>query len=151
MGAQRAGEVQKHMERVGSAEGITFNFRGRTANSRLSHVLMHAAGLKSSEVQCNVAEQLFRAYFEESRNIADIEVLRDVADTAGLQRKELEQYFEAAKEEASEVDDEAQAVRDSGIKGVPHIVFEGGPHFDGATDVQDIFEALINLKSQPQA
>jgi len=147
MGAKRAGEVQKHMESVGNAEGIIFNFRGRTGNSRMSHLLMHVAGLKSSEVQCTVAEELFKAHFEEARDIADLEVLGDVADRAGLGRTEMERYFESTKEGISEIDEEARRIRDSGIKGVPHIIFEDGPHFDGAVDVQDVFEALVSIKT----
>jgi len=145
LGATRAQEVQQHLQRVGSSEGINFKFRGRTGNSRNSHRLMHFASLSGSDVQCRTAEQIFRAYFEEEKDITNQEMLLEAGVQAGLDGDQVNRYLEAAMG-GNEVDAEVQKIKDDGVKGVPHFTVNGKQQFDGAVDAVEFFEAFIDIK-----
>jgi predicted DsbA family dithiol-disulfide isomerase len=133
------------MQRVGSGEGITFDFNGRTGNSKMSHRLMCLAGSTSSEVQTKLAEELFRGHFEERKDIADEEVLLDAAVQAGLDKEIARGFLESAQVQ-DKVEEEVESVRETGVRGVPHIILDEKHHFDGAVDVGDLFEAFVNIK-----
>lgn len=145
MGIKRAEDVQKHMERVGSAEGIRFDYGARTGNSRLAHLLLHYAGAKSWETQTYVAEELFRGHFEERKEIADMEFLLDVAGRAGLGKEEVRRDLEQGRGKA-EVDEEEKKVRETCLKGVPQFLIDGEKRFEGAEDVGEFFEAFVRIK-----
>lgn len=145
MGAKRAEEAQNHMQRVGTGEGITFDFNGRTGNSKMSQRLMYLAGSTSPEAQTKLAEELFRGHFEERKDIADEKMLLEAAVQVGLDKESAKSFLES-EQVAEKVDEEAAGVKESGIRGVPHIIFDEGHHFDGAVDVGDLFEALLNIK-----
>lgn len=69
-------------------------------------------------------ESLFKAYFTECRNIADLKVLADVAENAGLERKEIEEYLESGKD-YDRVLSEATGWSRKGVNGVPFFLFVG--------------------------
>jgi predicted DsbA family dithiol-disulfide isomerase len=96
LGATRAQKVQQHLQRVGSSEGISFKFGGRTGNSRNSHSLMHFATSSGSDVQCRLVELLFQAYFEEEKDITNREMLLETNVRAGLDSDDVNRYLESA-------------------------------------------------------
>src|SRR5215469_12727097 len=145
LGTARAQNVQQHLQRVGSSDGISFKFGGRTGNSRNSHGLMHFAALRGSDVQCWLAELLFRAYFEEEKDIANQEMLLEAGVRAGLDSNEVNRCLETAIG-GNEVDAEVLKIKEDGVKGVPHFTVNGKRHFDGAVDATEFFEAFIDIK-----
>ena len=148
MGQERAEKARKHMQSLGTAEGISFDFGGKTGNSRLSHQLMHLAKSKGLETQNTVAQELFRLHFEEQRDIADIQTLVEAGVIAGLENHEILEYLEK-KQGAEEVDREAAESKRSVKSGVPQFVFEGGKYsVDGAGDAMDFFELIVTIKGE---
>ena len=80
-GAVRAyAPVVEHAEKAGL--NIQFEAMKRTPNTLDAHRLIHWAGIEGKQNQ--VVDALFRAYFEEGRDIGNHEVLADVADGAGM-------------------------------------------------------------------
>jgi predicted DsbA family dithiol-disulfide isomerase len=146
LGATRAQKVQQHLQRVGFSEGINFKFSGRTGNSRNSHRLMHFAARSGSDVQCRLAELLFRAYFEEEKDITNQEMLLEVGVQAGLDGGEVNRYLETSAG-GNDVDAEAIKAKEDGVKGVPHFAVNG-KHFDGAVDAIEFFEAFVDISSR---
>ena len=97
------------------AEGLVFNQRTHTYNSRLAQEL--ARGFD----QENLRDALYRAYFQDARNIGDLEVLVNIAASCGIpadvaRRALLDRTFKDA------VDTDWERARRYGITGVPTFV-----------------------------
>src|SRR5918912_1723311 len=87
-GAERAAALDANIEAIGAEEGIRFAFdrQSRTPNTRRAHMLIaHASGQERGGA---VVDALFRAYFEEGRDIGDAAVLLNVAEGARLDRED---------------------------------------------------------------
>ena len=85
-GAGRTEAIFARLAAVGEGDGIKFSFGGNSGSTRDSHRLLWYAGQKEGSqsqsgsglvggLQTRVAEQLFRAYFEDEKNITDLKVL----------------------------------------------------------------------------
>jgi predicted DsbA family dithiol-disulfide isomerase len=144
LGAKGTTDAQQYLQRVGAGESINFKFGGPIGNSRPSHLLLHLAKSKSAEIQTRVAEQLFRAHFEDEKDITATEVLVEAGVEAGLERNEIVAWLEG--NQLTAVEEEEREVKGRGIKGVPQFVIAGKKRFEGASDVMDLFEAFIEYK-----
>jgi predicted DsbA family dithiol-disulfide isomerase len=148
MGPERTASSLKHLNSIGSAEGITFNWNGKTGKTKQSHQLLNLARTKSSELQCKVAEELFRLHFEEQRDITDLQSLIDAGELAGLDSPEILSWLENGNV-GDLVDKEAQEARDNGISSVPQFSLQGGKYpLDGAQDAMDFFEVFMKIKEE---
>lgn len=76
---------------------------------------------------------LFRAYFEEERNIGDTDVVCDVAEGIGLDTDELRRAL-YERRYAAEVERQLAWVRSAGITGVPTAIFNEKFAIVGAQD-----------------
>ena len=76
---------------------------------------------------------LFRAYFEEQRDIGDAEVLCDVARGAGGDDQQLRQAL-ADGTYAARIDEITEAARADEILSTPTFIYEGGFRLTGAQD-----------------
>lgn len=65
------------LEKVGQANGIQFNNERRVHNTIKSHRLVRLADAQDKGNE--MIEQLFHGYFEEGKNIADVDVLVELA------------------------------------------------------------------------
>jgi predicted DsbA family dithiol-disulfide isomerase len=95
------------------AEGLQFNQRTHTYNSRLAQELARAFD--------NLRDPLYKAYFEDARNIGDIDVLVDVAQSAGIAAEDARRVVTERTHRAA-VDSDWQEARRGGITGVPTFV-----------------------------
>ncbi|MCA9158980.1 MAG: DsbA family oxidoreductase [Planctomycetales bacterium] len=87
---ERSLELDAKVIAVGESEGILFAFdkTEKTPNTVDAHRLIWLAG--QNDCQDAVVEALFRAYFNEGREIGDQQTLIDVAAVAGLDRQASE-------------------------------------------------------------
>ena len=102
-----------NLKRLMDAEGLEFNARTYTYNSRLAQEL--AKGFDA------VRDALYRAYFEQAKNIGDIEVLAGVAESAGISPDEARQALHDRTFRQA-VDLDWEKARRYGITGVPSFV-----------------------------
>lgn len=91
----------------------------RTPNTLDAHRLIHWAGIEGRQTPVTIA--LFRAYFQDGKDIGDVDVLADIAAGAGLDRAMIAQLL------AGDADVENTRARDaharaSGVTGVPTFV-----------------------------
>lgn len=118
----------KKLAGVAAREGLPFGMRTMTYNSRRAQELAKFAEQQGRGEQYN--EAVFRAYFANGRNIADIAVLGDVAEHAGLERGQAREMVEGGRFSA-EVDADWQHSRGVGITAVPTFI-AGGSGLVGA-------------------
>jgi predicted DsbA family dithiol-disulfide isomerase len=126
---------------VGESVGIAFAFDKirRTPNTLDAHRLMWLAG--SLDRQDALAEALFSAYFLEGQNVADHDVLADLAVTAGIPRERAASLLSGREGEQDVRTDEDWAWR-SGIQGVPHFLIDGAAAVSGAQSPEVLAAAI---------
>jgi len=108
--------AQAHLKTLLAAEGLQFNSRTHTYNSRLAQELAKAFD--------SLRDPLYKAYFEDSRNIGDIGVLVDVAVKNGIPADRARNVLENRTHRNS-VDADWQLARNYGITGVPSFIAGG--------------------------
>ncbi len=104
-----------------AAEGLPLNLEAitRTPNTLDAHRLIHWAALEG--VQPFVVDRLFKAYFEEGRDIGAAGVLTDIGAEAGLER-DLVARLLASDADRAEILARDQDARDKGCTSVPTFV-----------------------------
>ena len=143
-GAEKVEQILAHTQQTAQAEGLPMDFgRGQVrASTRDAHRLMLLAAHEG--VADAVGEALFRAHFTEGRNIADHEVLADVAASAGLARQDVLDFL-ASDAGKQELEAEIAQAQNLGIRAVPTFVFDGQLAVQGAQPPElfaEVFEKL---------
>jgi predicted DsbA family dithiol-disulfide isomerase len=116
----------------------------RQRRTTLAHTLTRAASDKGT--QHALAESLFAAHFMESRNIADPEVLMDVAKRHGFTEAEVRSIV-ADDEAKGRTEAEAAHAAASGIGGVPYFVFNQRLALSGAQPENLFMQAIQQAMS----
>jgi predicted DsbA family dithiol-disulfide isomerase len=99
--------------------GLELNLPSRISNSRLALQIAEFAKEKGKFKEYH--EAVFRAYWQEAKDIGHREQLFSLAAQAGLDLEELESYLESGKA-AGKLNQHLEAVREYGISGVPTFV-----------------------------
>ena len=132
--------MMENLERMGKAEGIVFSERTFTTNSHKALLLAEAAKEEGPVVFEALNEGLFRAYFTEGRNIGDPQVLRVVAQAAGVPAERVEQAWSETTYEERLARDHAEAA-EIGITGIPLFIVDDRWILEGAVPVEMLREA----------
>ncbi|HEX8164262.1 MAG TPA: DsbA family oxidoreductase [Beijerinckiaceae bacterium] len=149
-GAERAAALDANIRAVGAEEGIRFAFdrQSRTPNTRAAHMLIaHASGQGRGGA---VVDALFRAYFEEGRDIGDEAVLLAVAEEAGLPRDEAQAALRDQEVRRMVVQAEGRA-GELGISGVPFFIVDQAFAVSGAQPAEAWVEALQQIAARRPA
>lgn len=129
----------ERVKNAGRNVGVEFDFeRGIRAPSLDAHRLIWLA---PPQAKTAVVEGLQRAYFNEGKNVADLEVLADIAAAAGMDRAETVQrlHSEEGVAETQAGIDHAHAL---GVSGVPFFVFDNRYALSGAQPPATILAAM---------
>jgi predicted DsbA family dithiol-disulfide isomerase len=158
-GAERMSAIFSRLAAAGEGDGIHFSFGGNTGSTRDSHRLLWYAGQQEAQaekkeeegviggVQSRVAEQLFRAYFEEEKNITDLRVLVEAAVGAGLDGEAVKKMLNEDVG-GEEVDLEAKTAARRLVSGVPYISVQGKYHVEGADEPEAFLEIFEKVKRE---
>jgi predicted DsbA family dithiol-disulfide isomerase len=149
-GPERARTMFQHVANAGAADGIEFNFDRVAAapNTRDAHRLILLA--QEAGIGREMAEAMFRAYFNEGRDVGKTGVLADVAAGVGLDRDRVARFL--AGDQLSRVVDESQAEAGAlGVNGVPFFVLEGKYAFSGAQPVETFVAVLDRVRTMDAA
>ena len=135
--------------RAGEAVDLTFNFEAieKAPNTMLSHQLIAFTPDAEREV---MIEAIYRAYFEEGRDIGDLETLVAIAAAQGMDEQDVRQQLAAGAGREDVVDAVARAQR-LGISGVPFFVVDGRYAFSGAQPPHLIRELLERVLAETGA
>ena len=108
----------KQIEEIGNSLGFEFNFSKteRIPNTFNAHRLLWKS--KQEELQTELSEALFKAYFTDGRDVGSIEVLSDIAHEVGMQKEEIKNFLNS-KEGGQETADEEMNFIEKSIGAVP--------------------------------
>lgn len=142
-GPERATEILDHVTSVAAQDNITFNMDiAVRANTFLAHrLLSYALRQFGAVVQIPLKERIMDAYFTDGKNIGDIDVLADCAESAGIDRLEAHTFL-SGDEFVDEVRSEIAEAAEYGVTAVPTFVINGQWSVPGAQDVE-MFERII--------
>ncbi len=111
-----------HLKQVAAELGLPWGMRTRTYNSRRAQELGKWAEALGRGDEFHMA--VFRTYFADGRNIADISVLKEITGTIGLDGRMAEQALVDRAFKAA-VDRDWEYSRASGITAVPTFKVDG--------------------------
>jgi predicted DsbA family dithiol-disulfide isomerase len=114
--------MHERLAELMAQEGLTYGERSHTYNSRLAQELaLWGDGLGATD---RLHDALFRAYFVEGLNLAEVEVLVEAARSSGLDPSEARAVVEERRL-SDGVDAHWRTARRLGVTGVPTFVASG--------------------------
>jgi predicted DsbA family dithiol-disulfide isomerase len=132
---ERSRSLDARVAAEGEGEGIAFAFERmqRTPNTTAAHQLIDLAQKQGKGTP--VVDALFKAYFEDARDIGDAAVLADIASRAGVSG--WPQQADSKQVEALEED-----VRNLGISAVPTFIVNRKLGVSGAHPPEALAQAI---------
>jgi predicted DsbA family dithiol-disulfide isomerase len=149
-GAERGAELDAQMRERGEDEGVTFAFdrMTRTPNTRRAHALIAKAG--EMGLANAMAEELFRAYFEEGADVGDTATLVSAATGVGMDEATARAILddEAIHREVAAL--EARAAQ-MGVSGVPFFIIDEKFAVSGAQPAESWKQVLLDIANGTEA
>lgn len=141
----RLAAAHQRLVELGRAAGIHYRFDAirRVPNTRAAHALIALAGGR----QDTVVDGLFRAYFEEARDVGDVDELVEIGAAAGLERAALRAPLATGAGSVAVAAAERDAER-LGIGGVPFFVLGGRWAVSGAQEPATLVAALDRVAAE---
>jgi len=158
--AEEGAAVRSQMKDIAEGAGVSLTYEGEGGappamiwNTRDAHKLLGwALEQAGPKVQTELKLALFRAHFNQRRNVSDAQVLLDIAASVGLHREAAKAALEDTDLEARVVAEERQAW-DLNISGVPAMIVNGKFMIPGAQAPETYVNALrrVAMKSREAA
>ena len=143
-GAERVVTMIPQMMATARQDGIELSYGGKVGSTLLSHRLLRYTQRVQPSLTNQLADALFKAYFEEEKDIADVSTLAQVAGGVGLDEKEVTAFLQGKEEEAAVQNEVINAYR-KGIEGVPHFVFDGQYEVSGGEKPETFLQVFERL------
>lgn len=137
---QQLQQLFDYTQRVGEIAGVKLNFDkiSLAVNTTLSHRLI---ALAPDDIKSNVVEAIYKAYFEEGLNIADVDVLVAIGKAAGMNYTKLQNQLNSDAG-LDAVVAESTFARLNGITSVPFFVIDNKIRVDGSHSVEVFLQAF---------
>ncbi|MEQ9693307.1 DsbA family oxidoreductase [Shimia sp. SDUM112013] len=148
-GKENAIKVYAEIDKHAQADGLMLDFGAiqTTPNTIDAHRLIHWAGIEGK--QDAVVDALFKAYFEEGRDIGDHEVLCDIADGAGLDAAVIGKLLKSDAD-ADMIRQRDAHSREMGVNSVPTFIV-GNQHAVPGAQPADLWVKVIEELKEQQA
>ena len=155
--AEEGARIRGQMKAIAESAGVSLSWEGEGEappammwNTRDAHKLLtFALEQAGPAAQTALKLALFRAHFNERRNLGDRAVLLDIAAAAGLHREAARAALDDPDLEARVVSEEQQAW-DFNISGVPAMIVEGKFLIPGAQGPEVYVNALRRVAEKTQ-
>ncbi|WP_425090297.1 DsbA family oxidoreductase [Tropicimonas sp. S265A] len=148
----QSGAAQAYAPIVERAEqlklGIDFAAIERTPNTLDAHRLIHWAGLEGR--QTAMVSRLFKAYFNEGRDIGHAAVLSRLAGEIGMDREMVDRLL-ASPSDRNDIRARDQNARDKGVTGVPCFIIANQHALSGAQGTDLWLQVIDELAEQIEA
>ena len=141
---ERTEQILAQTQATGRGEGLPFDFdRGQVrVNTLKAHRLIWLAGREGDAGA--VGEALFRAHFEQGRNLADTRTLVDAGAAGGLSEARVRAMLDS-DEGIAEVRAQLGQAQALGIRAVPTFLLDGQLAVQGAQSPDVFREAFARL------
>lgn len=141
----------ERVEAVAAEEGMIWrhhsSLRVNTVSAhRLLHWALHEGGVG---VQGQLKQALLAAYFEQERNVADVDTLVEIATSVGLDAARAREVVES-NEFADEVEADVRQAAALGATGVPFFVVDQKYGISGAQPVEFFSQVIERAWSESQ-
>lgn len=148
-GTENAEMIYGRIREIGRNERIDFDFDAisRTPNTLDSHRLIRFAAERGH--QDDVVQALFEAYFLEGRDVGNLEVLKEVAEAAGLNGDDVVRFLKSG-DLLPEIGSEDKTARDMGIQGVPCFIFNGRHVLSGAQPPEAFLQLFDVIRAEEE-
>ncbi len=137
------GQIADHAESI----GLPLNLSGiqRTPNTINAHRLIHWAGLE--EKQTAVVDGLFKAYFEDGKDIGNIDILVEIASEAGMDAAVTQRLLEGSSDRDTIKERDAHS-RQKGANSVPTFVIANQHVVPGAQPPELWKQVIADIRAQ---
>jgi predicted DsbA family dithiol-disulfide isomerase len=138
-------EAHSRLTAFGKELGLAFAFDTIkvSPNTMNAHRLIRWAAQAGPGIQNKAVELLFKAYFEDGKDIGDAAVLTDIAKSAGMDEAVVTTLLPTDAEEAGVIGEIAQA-KQLGISGVPCFIIDRKYAVSGAQTPDILADAIRN-------
>jgi len=139
-GPEAVEQMLQHATQAGQAAGVTFRFDRVQfrPNTLASHALIK---LVPEERTGEVVDALYQAYFEDGRDIGDLDVLAAIGAEHGLQPDQFRRQLEEG-EVLEDIEEDLALGESFQITGVPFMVIDGKLGLSGAHPPENILKAF---------
>lgn len=156
--AEEGARIRGQMKAIAEGAGVSLSYEGEDEaplammwNTRDCHKLLtFALEQAGPDVQTALKLALFRAHFNQRRNLGDCAVLLDIAASVGLHREAARAALDDPDIEARVAAEQAQAW-DMNISGVPAMIVEGKFLIPGAQTPEVYVNALRRVAEKSRA
>ncbi len=149
MGSEQVKGMLANVTESAKQVGLDYQFdRSVMVNSFLAHKLLQFAKTRNKGDQAE--ERLFRAFFTEGKNIADIQTLLQLGQEIDLDESELKTAL-ADEKYGYDVNQDIQEARNIGVTGVPFFVFDRKYAVSGAQPPEAFSQSLQKAFSEWRA
>lgn len=144
----RFSAMREQLEKSAPDAGITFRFSELTVrpNTLRAHCLIRWA--QGQGKAAAVKEALFKAYFDELRDIGNVDVLCEIAGANGMDAALTRELFNEERD-IDDVNAEIAFFRGLGISGVPSFIYNGQFAVQGAQPVSAHIQAIAQAADMP--
>jgi predicted DsbA family dithiol-disulfide isomerase len=143
---RRGSAYRDHLKSYAADAGITLASNRHLSNSHRSLELAEFARDRGKFEP--VHDALFRAYFEEAKDIGDLDVLLAIAQNAGLDPREFRTETMIGRY-ASLVDEATNIARSKGVTSTPTMIFDDRLVVTGAQEPDLYRDVLQRLGAHP--
>lgn len=145
-GAGKRREIELRLSEAALESGVTFNWAGvtRSVNTRMAHMLVAAASTVQRGGEMKAA--LFKAYWQDGRDIGDVDTLVQIAVEQGFDEQAARDELANGELRETIIGLEAHAAQ-VGVTGVPFFIVDGKLAVSGAQtpDVwAQVFEQVVS-------
>lgn len=128
-----------NLNNAGAPYNIMFNKIDTMCNTRLALEASEFAKDQGKFEQLH--NNIFKAYFTENKNIGKLEVILDIAETAGLDKNELRKALKE-KEYSPRLTEAITYGKQFQVAGLPTFIINGNKKLVGAQPYQKFVEAI---------
>ena len=144
---EQAEASMRNVEAMAARQGLEFHIPGTKAGDTTdAHKLLILAGDRG--VQIELLNALYKAYFTDTRDVFDRDVLLAIAEEARLDRSDAEKALWSEELKARVAADQRTA-ETFGVRGVPFVVIDRKVAISGAQGVPNFVKALRTAEPAP--
>lgn len=146
MSLEQSKSLHQNVIQMANNAGLEYNFDiAVVGNSKDAHRLIQFA--KTKGLGDPAEEALFKAYFTDGKNMADMKDLIEIGTSIGLDSNELTSILESDAF-AYEMMQDIQEAQKIGVQGVPFFVFDRKYAVSGAQPVEAFLQTLEKVYSE---